>query len=235
VSHGYLSADYKIKQFLKGDGVCAESRFFVWRGAFHGEEKDELLRAEIHRELEHHDCYEDIDRYVQESGLSKELERILYLSMKLYLQDNNLVTVDRASMANGLEVRCPLLDQDVVEFVCRLPAKYKLNGLRTKYLLKRAASGLLPRRVIYRQKKGFAIPLAQWLNTELKDFMLEYLSEERIRKQGIFNFPYVKRLIDEQLAKTTDHRESLWTLLVFQSWYDSYLDGATRAEVSHCG
>ena len=235
VSHGYLSADYKIKQFLKGDGVCAESRFFVWRGAFHGEEKNELLRAEIRRELEHHDCYEDIDRYVQESGLSKELERILYLSMKLYLQDNNLVTVDRASMANGLEVRCPLLDQDVVEFVCRLPAKYKLNGLRTKYLLKRAAGGLLPRRVIYRQKKGFAIPLAQWLNTELKDFMLEYLSEERIRKQGIFNFPYVKRLIDEQLAKTIDHRESLWTLLVFQSWYDSYLDGATRAEVSHCG
>src|SRR6266404_8093711 len=235
VSHGYLSADYKIKQFLKGDGVCAESRFFVWRGAFHGEEKNELLRAEIHRELEHHDCYEDIDRYVQESGLSKELERILYLSMKLYLQDTNLVTVVRASMANGLEVRCPLLDQDVVEFVCRLPAKYKLNGLRTKYLLKRAAGGLLPRRVIYRQKKGFAIPLAQWLNTELKDFMLEYLSEERIRKQGIFNFPYVKRLIDEQLAKTIDHRESLWTLLVFQSWYDSYLDGATRAEVSHCG
>jgi len=155
--------------------------------------------------------------------------------MKLYLQDNNLVTVDRASMANGLEVRCPLLDKDVVEYVCRLPMQYKLHGFRTKYLLKRAAEGLLPQKIIHRQKKGFGLPLARWLNTDLKTFMLDYLNEERIRRQGIFHYPYVKRLIDEQLAKSKDHREPLWTLLVFQVWYERYIERAAPAETNSCG
>jgi asparagine synthase (glutamine-hydrolysing) len=166
--------------------------------------------------------------------LSNELERILYLAMKLYLQDNNLVTVDRASMANGLEVRCPLLDKDVVEFVCRLPVRYKLSGLNTKYLLKRAAAGVLPRSIIDRQKKGFSIPLAKWLNTSLRDFMLDHLSEARIRNQGIFNYSYVRKLIEEQFARTKDHREPLWTLLVFQIWYERYMERSARARAA-CG
>jgi len=235
VSHGYLSTDYKLKQFLKGDGASAETRFFLWRGAFGNNEKNDLLTPDIRRELAGHDAYEDVDRYIRESGLTKELERILYLASELYLQDNNLVTVDRASMANGLEVRCPLLDKDVVEFVCHLPMKYKLNGFTTKYLLKRSAAGMLPRNIIYRQKRGFGIPLAKWLTTELKDFMLDYLSEERIRKQGIFHYPSVKKLIDEQFAKTNDHREPLWTLLVFQTWYERYLDGSAGAKANSRG
>lgn len=222
VSHGYLSLDFKLKQFLRGVGVSSEVRFFLWRGAFNNSERNELLSAEIRAQLRHENAYEDIYRYVHKSGLTKELERILYLSMKLYLQDNNLVTVDRASMANGLEVRSPLLDRDVVDFVCRLPMEYKLNGLRTKYILKKAAEGYLPNKVIYRKKQGFGVPLAKWLGGELKDFMLDNLSEARIRRQGIFHYPFVKRLIDQQLAKEKDNREALWTLLVFQTWFDRY-------------
>lgn len=224
VSHGYLSTDYKIKQFLKGAGVSSEIRFFLWRGAFNNREKKELLSPELQRELENHNTFEDIFRYVKESGLTKELERILFLSMKLYLQDNNLVTVDRASMANGLEVRCPFLDREFVEFVCRLPMDYKLNGLKTKYLLKKAAEGFLPKKIVYRQKKGFGIPVSKWLTGDLKEFMSDYLSEERIKRQGIFNSPYIKRLIEEQLSKKKDNRELLWTLLVFQVWYERYAD-----------
>ena len=230
VSHDYLSADYKLKQFLKADGVPAEIRFFLWRGAFSIADKEALWAPDIRAELNHHNCYEDIDRYVDESGLNNGLERLLYLCTKLYLQDNNLVTVDRASMANGLEVRCPLLDQDLVEFVCRLPTKYKLKGFQAKYLLKKAAADLLPRNIIYRQKKGFGIPLAKWLAADLREFMLDLLSEDRIKRQGLFDFAYVKRLIDEHLGKIKDHREPLWTLLVFQSWYEEYMVNANRSE-----
>ena len=81
VSHNYLSADYKVKQFLKGDGVSPEIRFFLWRGAFSVAEKEKLLNPDIRRELGRHNCYNDIDRYVQESGLTNSLERLLYLSM----------------------------------------------------------------------------------------------------------------------------------------------------------
>jgi asparagine synthase (glutamine-hydrolysing) len=230
VSHRYLSMDFKIKQFLRGVGVSSEVRFFLWRGAFSNAERSELLNPEVRRELHKENAYEEIYRYVRQSGLTKELERILYLSMKLYLQDNNLVTVDRASMANGLEVRSPLLDRDVVDFVCRLPMEYKLKGLTTKYILKKVAEKFLPRDVVYRKKKGFGVPLAQWLNGELKEFMLDYLSQERIERQGIFHYPYVKKLIDEQLTKTKDNREPLWTLLVFQTWYEKYVESYERGE-----
>src|SRR5262245_1248830 len=227
VSHDYLSLDFKLKQFLKGTGVATEIELFRWRGAFEDGERNQLLSGDVRHELGCHNSYEDIYRYIEESRLTNELERILYLSMKLYLQDNNLVTVDRASMANGLEVRSPLLDRDLVEFACRLPTNLKLHGLTTKYLLKNAADGLLPKTIVNRQKQGFGIPLARWLTAELKSFMLENLSEERIRRQGLFDYSYVKRLIDEQLSMTKDNREPLWTLLVFQTWYDRYLADAS--------
>jgi len=233
VSHDYLSADYKIKQFLKADGVPPEIRFFLWRGAFSPADQCALLAPEIRAELGNYDSYEDISRYVDESELGIGVERLLYLCMKLYLQDNNLVTVDRASMANGLEVRCPLLDQDLIEFVARLPTKYKLKGFQPKYLLKKAAEGFLPDTIIYRQKKGFGIPLAKWLGTDLKDFMLDHLNEARVRRQGIFDYAYIKRLVDEQFSKIKDHRELLWTLIVFQSWYEEYIDNPNRPNCRH--
>ena len=228
VSHDYLSFDFRLKQFLKGTGVGSEIGFFRWRGAFDDDERDRLFSNDVRHELRRHNSYEDIYRYIACSRLTKEFERILYLTMKLYLQDNNLVTVDRASMANGLEVRSPLLDRDVVEFACRLPAHLKLHGLTTKYLLKRAAHGVLPKKIVYRHKQGFGIPLSRWLNGELKSFMLDHLSETRIHRQGLFDYAYVKKLIDEQLSMTKDNREPLWTLLVFQTWYDRYLSGAGR-------
>jgi asparagine synthase (glutamine-hydrolysing) len=231
VSHAYLSPDFKMKQFLKGVGVSSEVRFFLWRGAFSNAERQQLLAPEVRAHLHKDNAYEDIYRYVRRSGLTKELERILYLSMKLYLQDNNLVTVDRASMANGLEVRSPLLDRDVVEFVSRLPMDYKIHGLRTKYILKKVAEEFLPRAIVHRKKKGFGVPLAHWLTGDLKEFMLDYLSPDRIRSQGLFHYPYVKQLIDEQLNKIKDNRELLWTLLVFQTWYERYVE--KRSDIPH--
>ena len=234
VSHRYLSLDFKLKQFLRGVGVSSEVRFFLWRGAFNNSERRQLLSPEIRAALQRENAYEEIYRYVRQSGLTKELERILYLSMKLYLQDNNLVTVDRSSMANGLEVRSPLLDRDVVDFVCRLPMEYKLRHLTTKYILKKTAERYLPRKLVYRKKKGFGVPLAKWLNGELKDLMLARLSRKSIEQEGIFDYPYVKRLIDEQLTKRKDNREPLWTLLVFQIWYDAYMKGNSAQEKQAC-
>ena len=224
VSDTNISFDFKIKQFLRGAGVSSEIRFFRWMGGFIDGEKKELLSDDLKAALRHHNSYEDIFSYISESGLSKDLERILYLSMKLYLQDDILVKVDRAAMANGLEVRCPLLDQEFVEFACRLPTKYKLKGLKTKYLLKKAARGILPNEIIDRRKKGFGIPITRWLRNELKDFMLDSLEETKIKRQGFFNYAYIKKLIDDHLEKKKDNRKALWTLLVFQIWHENYLE-----------
>ena len=224
VSHGNISTDFKIKQFLRGAGVSPEIRFFMWMGSFTESEKKGLLSSDLRAALAQENTYEDVFAYIRESGLNKDLERILYLSMKLYLQDDILVKVDRAAMANGLEVRCPLLDQELVEFACRLPMQYKLHGLKTKYLLKKAAAGILPDAIIQRKKKGFGIPISKWLTNELKSYMLDYLGEERIKRQGYFNYPYIKGLIDDHLHKRKDHRKLLWTLLIFQIWHERFFE-----------
>jgi len=224
VSDTNLSFDFKVKQLLRGAGVSSEIRFFRWMGGLIDSEKKELLSDDLKAALRHHNSYQDIFQYLNESRLTKDLERILYLSMKLYLQDDILVKVDRAAMANGLEVRCPLLDQEFVEFACKLPTKYKLKGLTTKYLLKKAARGILPDEIINRRKKGFGIPIARWLRNELKTFMLDSLEETKIKRQGLFNYTYIKKLIDDHLESKMDNRKALWSLLVFQIWYETYLE-----------
>jgi asparagine synthase (glutamine-hydrolysing) len=224
VSHRDISADFKLKQFLRGAGVSSEIRFFIWMGGFTQAEKNALLTDDFKAALTRDTTYEDIFAYVRDSGLNKDLERILYLSTKLYLQDDILVKVDRAAMANGVEVRCPLLDQEVVEFACRLPMQYKLHGLTTKYLLKKAAANVLPEAIIRRKKKGFGIPVSKWLGGELKDFMLDYLAERRVKRQGYFNYSYIKTLIDDHLKKKADNRKLLWMLLMFQVWQERYVE-----------
>jgi asparagine synthase (glutamine-hydrolysing) len=223
VSHRNISFDFKIKQFLKGMGVSSEIRFFLWMGAFLEQEKRQLFSPEAWEQLAYTNPFEDIIQYVRDSKLLKEFERILYLMMKLYLQDDILVKVDRASMAHSLEVRVPFLDYTFVEYVAGLPTIYKLRGLTTKYVLKKAMQPLLPKEIVYRKKKGFGIPLAQWLNGPLKDLLLTYLDAERIRKAGIFNYAYISRLLEEHFAYKSDHRKQLWPLLVFEMWREQYL------------
>jgi len=223
VSHNNISTEFKLKQFLKGAGVASEIRFFIWMGAFTDAEKRGLLSDEVKSELRSHNTYEDIFNYISKSKLTKDMERILYLSMKLYLQDDLLVKVDRTSMANSLEVRCPLLDYELVEFACSLPMFYKLNGLRTKYLFKKAAMGLLPASIINRPKKGFGIPISRWLCGELKDLMMNHLNQQTIERQGLFDWPYISGLMDAHLSRRADHRKLLWPLIVFQIWYARFV------------
>ncbi len=139
------------------------------------------------------------------------------------MQDDILVKVDRASMANSLEVRVPFLDHTFVEYVAGLPSQYKLNGLTTKYLLKKSLKNILPKRIIQRKKKGFGIPLSKWFKGDLKDALLSYLSKERITQAGIFEYSFIRKLLQEHFSHQRDHRKQLWTLFVFEMWREHYL------------
>ena len=223
VSYKNISFDFKVKQFLRGMGVSSEIRFFLWMGAFLESEKRELFSPELREHCADSNPFDDIIQYVRESKLLKEFERILYLGMKLYLQDDILVKVDRASMANSLEVRVPYLDHTFVEYVAGLPTILKLNGLTTKYILKKAAQDIVPKEIVQRKKKGFGIPLSKWFNGDLKKMLLSYLREERIKHGNLFHYPYIKKLLDEHFSHQRDNRKQLWTLLVFEMWREHYL------------
>jgi len=222
VSHKNISFDFKIKQFLRGSGVSPEIAFILWMGSFSEIEKKQLLSPAVWDSIKDKYAYEDVLNYLMQTNLQKNIERALYLSAKLYLQDDILVKVDRASMANSLEVRSPLLDYRFVEFASKLPTVYKLSRLKTKYLLKRAFGKILPKEILARRKKGFGIPVATWISGGMKDILMDYLDPSRIRKEGYFNPDYIQQLIDEHMFRKKDNRKLLWTLMVFQMWKEKW-------------
>ena len=221
VSHRYASVDFLLQQFFKGAGISPEIRFFIWMGYFGHDQKRHVLSESVRHELLRKNPYEDVIRYVSQSGLVSDFERILYLSMKMYLQDDILVKVDRASMSHSLEVRVPFLDHNVVEYVSGVHSAYKLRGLKTKYLLKRSAESLLPKNIVHRRKAGFMMPVATWLKGELKPIVEETLLGNS-GEDSLFDETFVRTLLDEHHAHTKDNRKLIWNLYCFHVWRQHY-------------
>lgn len=150
---------------------------------------------------------------------ASDMDRTFNIYMRGFLLDDILVKVDRCSMLNSLEVRAPFLDRELAEFVISLPAHYKLRGLKRKYLLKKAFDDLLPKRILHRNKRGFQIPVSQWLRGRLRPLMEELLGEDMLSRHHFFNPTEVRRLIEAHLSGERDLRIPLWTLMVFQLWW----------------
>lgn len=142
------------------------------------------------------------------------VDRLSNSYITTYLHDDILVKVDRASMMNSLEVRSPFLDTGLAEFVARLPVRYKLRGLQTKYLMKQALKGYLPDQILYRSKKGFGIPLAKWLRNELSEqsqFAMQNLTENLPQ---IFKLDLVNKMLAEHQSLRADRRKEIWGLML---------------------
>jgi asparagine synthase (glutamine-hydrolysing) len=146
------------------------------------------------------------------------LARILSLDFVTYLPGSILTKVDRASMAHGLEVRPPLLDGGLVDWAFALPTRYKLRRGRTKYLLKRAATGTLPDAIIHRPKKGFGIPLARWIRGPLADRMRAVVESSAVWDLGLVDRPTFARYYREHASRRVDRSKPLWALYVLDRW-----------------
>jgi asparagine synthase (glutamine-hydrolysing) len=137
-----------------------------------------------------------------------------------------LVKTDRASMANSLEARVPILDPVVAELALALPAALKVRGLTRKRLLRKATGPLLPDAVLNGSKRGFTIPLAAWLRGELQPLVREVLSPGNLAHQGFFRPAVVERLFDDHVSGRQDQSRKLWAVLAFSLWFDRYGAGA---------
>ena len=155
---------------------------------------------------------------------SEPLDALLYLDSKTYLPGDILTKVDRMTMAVSLEARAPLLDHKLMEFVARIPASMKMRGLETKHIFKRAVRDLVPAEILDRPKQGFGIPLDKWINDQLRERTRETLMEERTRSRGLVNHLYVSKLLNEHERGRRDHASALWTLLMMELWYRSFVD-----------
>ena len=226
-----LSFDYRAKRFITASHYDEVARHHVWFGSFTPDDQDLLLTEDLKRASEP-DIYRDARRLFAECDSNNITECMQSLDAQLYLAEDILTKVDRASMAVSLEVRAPYLDHRVAEFAAGLPARYKLHGYTSKYILKRAARGLVPPFVWRRGKKGFGVPFAKWLKGELRPLAHDLLSPERLRRSGLFNAEYVARLQDEHERGVANHRKLLWTLLSFELWRESFVETPRRIETS---
>ncbi|MCG6966932.1 MAG: asparagine synthase C-terminal domain-containing protein, partial [Chromatiaceae bacterium] len=140
------------------------------------------------------------------------------LDLKTYLPGDILTKVDRASMAHSIEVRVPLLDHQLVEWISALPISLKRHDSVGKYLLKKAMESRLPHDILYRPKKGFAVPLAEWFRGPLRERLHRALSSEALRAADVFDGRQLKRLFDEHDRGRRDWSTPLWSVLMFEAF-----------------
>ncbi len=156
--------------------------------------------------------------HAAECDSEEPLARVQYLDLKTYLPGDILTKVDRASMANSLEVREPLLDHPLTEWAATLPASLKINGREGKYVLKKACESYLPADLLYRPKMGFSIPLAAWFRGPLNTRVADALNSAELADSGIFNQSFLRNMLREHTQGTRDFSVPLWTTLMFASF-----------------
>jgi asparagine synthase (glutamine-hydrolysing) len=220
VSTNNMSFDYKAKRFVRASKDVVE-RHHSWFGSFAAAQHESLLTPDV---LEHTntDIYRGVRELVNASDAKNVIEQMQYADINFYMAEDILTKVDRAAMAVSLETRAPFLDPRVGQFAASIPVEYKLKGKSGKYILKSAMKDLLPSNILHRPKKGFGIPIAEWLKGRLNPLVHDLLTPQRLKEQGLFKADYVQKLIKEHETGTTSHHKELWTLLVFQLWWDNF-------------
>jgi len=153
--------------------------------------------------------------------LDNQIEIMMYLDMKNYLSDDILVKVDRAAMSVGLETRVPMLDKNVIELAWALPMHFKYRNGEKKYILKQLLNKHTPKELYNRPKMGFGAPVGEWLNGPLRDWAEDLLSKDNINKFGVLHYEKVNKRWVEHKSKIYNWKDSLWNVLMLQSWLNS--------------
>ncbi len=163
-----------------------------------------------------------IGKIYYDQECASELKRTQYTDLSVVLEGDMLAKVDKMSMLNSLETRVPLLSRDIIEFAYSLPDNFKINGKRLKCIMKDAFADILPKNYDKFAKSGFGIPLDYWFRNQLRPLVESMLNEKKIKSQGIFEWKYIKNILDEHNSGKINHKTKIWTLIVFQWWYEKY-------------
>jgi asparagine synthase (glutamine-hydrolysing) len=222
---GRLTAPLRnARKFARSAGLDFEERYLGYGTYFTDEAKQQLYSDELRAATHGLDAYEAHRRYFARVKNAAPLNRLLYVDLKTFLPCLNLITTDKTSMAANLEVRVPFLNRQMIEFTARMPPDLKLRGFKRKYILKRALEKLLPHEIVWRKKAGFGAPIRSWLRGPLRPLVDELLSEETLRKRGLFRPEEVRRIIDANLAGREDLNLQVFQLLNLELWQRQFLD-----------
>jgi len=222
---GRLTALFRNTKKLARSARLPERERYLGFGTYFTEaDKAELYAGPLRDAAQDFDAYREHRRYFDRVAGQDFINQMLYVDLKTFLPCLNLTYTDKTSMASSVEVRVPLLDHELVEMAARIPARLKLKGLTRKYILKRAAEAWLPREIIYRKKAGFSAPLRAWLARDLRPMVEELLSQANIARRGYFDYPRVRRLIDDNLSGREDNSLKIFQLLTLELWHRAFID-----------
>lgn len=214
----------KARRFLDVVGRPTGERYLRWTSVFSDEMKAELCTKAFLTETTRAQALRLVQPWFTGNGEIEVVDRALMADTFNYLPNDLLVKVDIASMAVSLEARSPFLDHPVMEFAASLPARFKLRGLTTKYLLKNALRGLVPQENLTRSKMGFGVPIGSWFRGELKGLLREAILSERSLGRGYFERDAVHRLVEDHANGRRDHAHQLWALLMLELWHQEFID-----------
>ncbi|MEW6007764.1 MAG: asparagine synthase (glutamine-hydrolyzing) [bacterium] len=214
----------KLKRFLGAMSEEPRRRYGRWMTSFKNDEKQGLYSSWMKEETKDIDSLDLLLSCYNTALTDDFLEATCFTDLMMYLPDDLLIKVDIASMANSLEARSPFLDSELVEFVLHLPFDMKLKGNKSKYILKKAISNILPKEILNRGKMGFGVPIGRWFKNELKGYIYEVLLSEKAKNRGYFNISEVKRLLDEHTSGKTNYGYPIWTLLFLEVWHNVFVD-----------
>ena len=214
----------RLRRFLENASAPFYPRYLRWVCMLSETEKQELYNADFFKIVRQYDSLSWLKDYPKASPKMQLLDRLLLTDIKTNLANDLCVKMDIASMANSLETRSPLLDQEVMQFAASLPSIFKMNHLTKKYILKRAITKLIPAANIHRKKMGFGVPIGHWMRNELKDYVKENLLSKKALGRGYFNKEALRDYVFEHTEAKKDHTSGLWTLLMLELWHQHFID-----------
>jgi asparagine synthase (glutamine-hydrolysing) len=187
-------------------------------GIFNESLRRRMFSDRLHRQLDGYRAIEVLQRHAAAAGTDDPLALIQYMDLKTYLVGDINTKVDRASMAHSLEVREPLMDHELVEWLATLPSSLKIGGGQSKFLLKKAMEPRLPADVLYRPKMGFAVPLSRWFRGPLQERLRAGVLGPTLAETGMFNPVVLRELVDAHVSRRRDYSAVLWALLMFEAF-----------------
>lgn len=199
---------------------------------FAAHEKQRLYTKAFAEQVARHDPLDYLATLYGAADGPTVLDRLLQVDLLSYLPEDLLVKVDVASMAHGLEVRCPFLDHEVVACAAAFPASLKLKGRETKYFLKTTFASLVPQEIVNRPKMGFGVPIDRWLRQELYPLACDVLLDTTAQERGYFNGAAVRQLLDEHHKGSRNHCFRIWNLLWLELWHRIFIDKTMEGEAA---
>jgi asparagine synthase (glutamine-hydrolysing) len=215
----------RAKRFIAGAHLSPDAAYAGWVSLLSRDARAALLTSAVKDAAECPDGDATLHHYLTAPSVRSLLDRATALDVEQYLPEYQLTYMDRMSMAHGLEVRAPLADYTLVDYVTSLPVNYRLKGGRSKHIFKEVAQSWIDPAIVNRKKVGFDSPIGQWFKDELRSFVTRFMARDQISQTGLLDPLAVERLIGEHLSGQRDYSLQLWSLLTLETWHRMYIEG----------